>query len=85
MWEIAIKQRVGKLSLTDADIDQTLLDLSADEIKIERRHVLATAQLPLHHRDPFDRLLIAQAQLEGLTVVTSDRQFGAYGISILPA
>ncbi|MGH3550959.1 MAG: type II toxin-antitoxin system VapC family toxin, partial [Pseudonocardiaceae bacterium] len=49
------------------------------------RHGLAMKDLPLHHRDPFDRMLIAQARCEGLTIVTSDRAFAAYDVPILPA
>ena len=85
LWEIAIKRGAGKLTFSDADIDQTLLDLTAEELPIRRRHVLAGGSLPFHHRDPFDRLLIAQAQAEDLTLVTSDRQFAAYGVRLLPA
>jgi len=48
-------------------------------------HGLATRNLPLHHRDPFDRMLIAQAQLEGLTIVTRDPIFARYGVLVLPA
>ena len=50
----------------------------------ERRAVRAAARLPLHHRNPWDRLLIAQAQLETITVVTRDRAFGAYDVDVLP-
>jgi PIN domain nuclease of toxin-antitoxin system len=85
LWEIAIKRSTGKLSMPDAVIVATLDDLAADELPIARRHVLAVADLPFHHRDPFDRLLIAQAKAEGLIVVTSDRHFAAYDVSILPA
>ena len=48
-------------------------------------HGVAAGALPLHHRDPFDRMLIAQAQLEGLTIVTRDRAFGLYDVPVLPA
>lgn len=85
LWEIAIKRSVGKLIVSEADIDQALADMATDELPIARRHILATAALPPHHRDPFDRLLIVQAQCEGLTLVTADRQFKAYAIPILPA
>jgi PIN domain nuclease of toxin-antitoxin system len=85
LWEIAIKRSTGRLSVTDADIDQTLIDLAAEDMPIRRQHVLGVADLPFHHRDPFDRLLIAQAKIENLTLATSDRHFPAYGIGVLRA
>jgi PIN domain nuclease of toxin-antitoxin system len=85
LWEIAIKRTTKKLAFSDEDIAQTTIDLSAEELLIARHHVLSVSDLPLIHRDPFDRLLIAQAKLEGLTIVTSDRQFEAYGIPVLAA
>jgi PIN domain nuclease of toxin-antitoxin system len=85
LWEIVIKRGTGKLAMTNQEIDQTLADLAASELPIHRQHVLEVAALPFHHRDPFDRLLIAQAKAEDLIVVTRDRSFAAYGIRILPA
>jgi PIN domain nuclease of toxin-antitoxin system len=85
LWEIAIKRGTGKLTMGESDLDQTLIDLAADEMTISRRHVLGVAELPLHHRDPFDRLLIAQAKAEDLIIATSDRYFAAYEVRILPA
>ena len=55
------------------------------ELPMTARHSHAAATLPRHHEDPFDRMLIAQARLEGLTVVTRDSAFRAYGVAILPA
>ena len=49
------------------------------------KHAVAAARLPLHHRDPFDRMLVAQAQLEGLTIVTNDPKIALYQVAILPA
>lgn len=54
------------------------------ELPLTVRHGLAVQELPLHHRDPFDRLLIAQARCEGLTIVTGDRAFAAYDVAVLP-
>jgi PIN domain nuclease of toxin-antitoxin system len=54
-------------------------------LPITHEHGLAAGALPLHHKDPFDRMLIAQAQLESLTIVTSDRRFAAYDVALLPA
>jgi PIN domain nuclease of toxin-antitoxin system len=72
LWEISIKRTTGKLAMTDAALQETLDDLAADELPIRRAHVLAVSNLPLHHRDPFDRLLIAQALAEDLVIVTTD-------------
>jgi PIN domain nuclease of toxin-antitoxin system len=88
--EIAIKQAVGKLSLPPpfatgfAHAFAELVDrLRADLLPISMTHVEALSHLPLHHRDPFDRLIIAQAVAENLTVVTRDRSFALYpGLAI---
>jgi PIN domain nuclease of toxin-antitoxin system len=87
-WEIAIKAAVGKLRLPGepaewlpAAVERTgfaLLDVTGP-------HGLAAGALPAHHRDPFDRMIIAQALSEGLVVVTRDARFAAYGVSVLPA
>jgi PIN domain nuclease of toxin-antitoxin system len=84
LWELAIKQSLGKLRAPDdlfATVDRTgfaMLDVTA-------RHAIAVAHLPFHHRDPFDRLLVAQAQLEGLTIVTRDRRLPKYDVPVLAA
>ena len=54
-------------------------------LQITHNHAIAAGALPRHHRDPFDRMLVAQAQLEGLTLVTTDRQLAAYDVAVLPA
>jgi PIN domain nuclease of toxin-antitoxin system len=84
LWELAIKQSVGKLTV-DGDLREHLKLQSFSELPVLGEHAMAVQRLPLHHRDPFDRMLIAQAQCEGLTIVTSDRAFAAYGVPILPA
>lgn len=85
-FEIAIKYALGKL-LLPAHPRSTCLDQIARTgvapLAIEHMHALAVAELPQHHRDPFDRLLIAQAQLERLTMVTVDRRLAAYDVPIL--
>ena len=85
LWEFAIKRSVGKFTISEREIDRALDDMVAEELPIARHHVQAVAALPFHHRDPFDRLLIAQAKAEDLIVATRDRSFAAYGIRILPA
>jgi PIN domain nuclease of toxin-antitoxin system len=84
LWELAIKQSIGKLKV-DGDLREHLTLQSFSELPVLGEHALAVRDLPRHHRDPFDRLLIAQAMCEGLTVVTSDRAFAAYDVPILPA
>lgn len=84
IWEIATLSANGRLSFppsyTEA-LQRTLTTL----LPISLAHVERAASLPFHHRNPFDRLLIAQAMEESLTVVTRDRRFAAYGVAVLPA
>ena len=86
VWEMGIKVRLGKLPLPEA-IDRYLSSrmkqLGARSLEIRADHALQAGGLPLHHRDPFDRMLIAQAQVEGMTIVTSDRMFNRYEVEIL--
>ena len=84
-WEIAIKYRLGKLKLSrePAELVPDLLTrVGAASLPILQRHALHVATLPLHHTDPFDRLLIAQAQLERLTILTADRHFERYDVTV---
>lgn len=77
-WEIAIKQAIGKLGVVQ---DFSLVEESGvDKLDITHAHAGACATLPLHHRDPFDRMLIAQAQLEDAVIVTADPAFAAYDV-----
>lgn len=85
IWELSIKAALGKLDLDGADLVEEIGANDFVELPMTARHSLAAATLPHHHGDPFDRMLIAQAQLEDLTIVTRDPAFRAYGISILPA
>ncbi len=82
LWEIAIKISVGKLKLKTSltDVLNQLAIQSIEILTIAPGHVLQVASLPLHHRDPFDRMIIAQAKVEFLTVVTTDSEFLAYGV-----
>lgn len=87
-WEIAIKHALGKLPLPEppAEYVPSRLGVSGTSpLPVEHRHALHVASLPPHHRDPFDRLLVAQSQLEGIPVMTSDPAFAPYGIEVLPA
>jgi PIN domain nuclease of toxin-antitoxin system len=80
LWEIAIKNRVGKLSLhSDLDVIFEIIDDSGFELlPITSSHILRNAALPLHHHDPFDRIIIAQSFHENLAVITRDRVFADY-------
>jgi PIN domain nuclease of toxin-antitoxin system len=86
LWEIAIKQAIGKLELPgDAAIylPRRIGEMGFETLAIEPSHALAVGTLPAHHADPFDRMLIAQAQLEHLTIVTSDRTFKKYSVRVV--
>jgi PIN domain nuclease of toxin-antitoxin system len=84
VWEIEIKRAKGRLHVP-LEIESTLNAQRFGTLPVTLQHVQAVESLPRHHRDPFDRMLIAQAQLEGLTLVTSDRAMRRYPISVLPA
>jgi PIN domain nuclease of toxin-antitoxin system len=85
LWEIAIKMSIGKLKLSLAFSDLTSrLDASTIIIlPIETRHLDIVVTLPFHHKDPFDRLLIAQSLSEGITLISADPHFGSYGVPLL--
>lgn len=82
--EVGIKAAVGKLDVPD-DLQVRIADSGVRTLGLSPAHGLAVAHLPVHHRDPFDRLIIAQATVELLTVVTADTRFRAYGIQLLEA
>ncbi len=82
VWEIAIKRSIGKLDAPDDAIER-IEEADAELLAITARHAHATATLPFHHRDPFDRLLIAQAQLEGCVIVTADSAIAAYAVPVV--
>ena len=83
-WEIAIKRSLGKLEAPD-DLEAALAANRFQPLPITIPHALAIAALPDHHRDPFDRLLIAQACHEGLTLVSRDQQVARYPVTLLIA
>jgi PIN domain nuclease of toxin-antitoxin system len=84
IWEAAIKAALGKLRGTD-DLVARVRAQRLDELAIELDHAAAAAVLPPHHTDPFDRMLVAQAQHEGLTLVTRDPRIGSYDVALLAA
>lgn len=81
LWEIAIKQSLGKLDVRD-DIVGALFEADIELLPISISAVHAVRTLPHHHRDPFDRMLIAQAMTENLAMLTVDRHFALYGIAL---
>jgi PIN domain nuclease of toxin-antitoxin system len=80
--EIGVKAAVGKLVVPD-DVRDRILDTGVRLLGLSADHGLAVAKLPLHHRDPFDRLLIVQARQERLTLVTADARIAAYDVVVL--
>jgi PIN domain nuclease of toxin-antitoxin system len=87
-WEIAIKHSIGKLRLPEPPAVYVPARIEATGVRplgIDHAHALRVSTLPRHHRDPFDRLLVAQAQIEDLTILTSDSIFDAYDVPTLPA
>lgn len=81
-WEIAIKRALGKLTCPD-DLEAAIRACGFLQMPVTIAHALATESLPPHHRDPFDRLLIAQAQLEGCHLLTRDPLIASYGIPVI--
>lgn len=85
-WEICIKRSVGKLDLAEGweqSFDQEMIANDIRWLPIEKAHCQAVIELPWFHRDPFDRLLIAQARCEGLSIVTTDAHFPQYGVETI--
>ena len=83
-WEIAVKRRNGKLDAPGEIVDW-IEQSDFTPLSIDVEHAIAAAELPPHHRDPFDRMLVAQAQLEGLTLVARDDAIDAYAVAVLDA
>jgi PIN domain nuclease of toxin-antitoxin system len=81
-WELSLKQAAGKLKLR-VPVGAMLGTFGLLELQVTIRHGDLATLLPLHHRDPFDRLLLAQAQLENLILVTADKQLAQYGVPVL--
>jgi len=85
-WEMAIKARLGKLRLPDnlgSFISEQLVINAIETLAVLMRHALHVYNLPDYHRDPFDRLLVAQAQLENLPILTADSQIACYPVEII--
>ncbi len=86
VWEMGIKVAIGKLALPeqiDDYVSTRMAQIGARSLEITASHALRVAVLPLHQRDPFDRMLIAQAQIEDMTLVSADSMFKQYEVSVL--
>jgi PIN domain nuclease of toxin-antitoxin system len=84
VWEIEVKRAIGRLDSPDDLLDQ--IDRAGfSAIPLDARHAVRAARLPMHHRDPFDRMLVAQALVTDATIVSRDAALDAYGVDRLPA
>lgn len=87
-WEIAIKHSIGRLDLPGEPaevVTDWIVRSGVTPLPVLHTHALRVASLPAHHADPFDRLLVAQAQLEGVPILTADASFDGYDIEVIPA
>ena len=82
-WEIAIKAALGKLDFDVRTLDRTLAASGMQTLDIGLPHVARVSELPHFHGDPFDRMLVAQAMCESMTLVTRDRELAKYGVKLL--
>lgn len=84
-WEMAIKLQLGKLKLPESleDLILKTRQVQIEILPLNPQHILTLQTLPLHHRDPFDRILLAQCQSESLTLISKDEKLDAYGIPLL--
>jgi PIN domain nuclease of toxin-antitoxin system len=84
IWELSIKKALGKL-IAPADLEAQIAAHRFSPLAITVLHALTAGSLPDHHRDPFDRMLVAQAQIEDMTLVTRDELLSNYGVATIPA
>jgi len=82
-WEVAIKVALGKLNFDVRSLERTLAATGIQTLDIGLAHVARVAELPRHHGDPFDRMLVAQALCESMTLVSRDRELAKYGVTLL--
>lgn len=82
VWEVAIKRSLGKLDVPDG-FAPTLLEAGAQPLAVRLDHAAAVEELPWHHRDPFDRLLVAQTAVESATLVSGDEALQRYGVPVV--
>jgi PIN domain nuclease of toxin-antitoxin system len=82
LWEITIKQAAGKLA-GPADLAERVRDMGFRELPVTHAHAIAAGRLPPHHRDPFDRMLVAQATTQGMTLVSRGASIALYDVDVL--
>lgn len=82
IWEVAVKRALGKLD-APRDMAEQLAEVHVDPLPVSMEHAAAVEHLPPHHRDPFDRLLVAQAQVENATILSADPRLRAYDVRVL--
>ena len=82
VWEVAVKRGLGKLEVPQ-DFVQTIKDHDVQGLPVTLAHAAAVERLPPHHRDPFDRMLVAQATLEGAAIVSRDEKLRPYGVELI--
>ena len=82
-WEIAIKTALGKLEFDLRSLERSLVATGIQPLDISLQHTVRVAELPQHHGDPFDRMLVAQAMCESMTLVSRDRALRRYGVKLL--
>lgn len=85
LWEVSMKWRAGKMEYAGSAFLEDLRHEEIEPLGISIAHLLALEELPLHHKDPFDHLILAQAKVEGARIVTSDREMTRYGIPCIAA
>ena len=83
LWEASIKRALGRLRFDTAEITSALASGGFRELPVKALHAIAAGGLSRHHDDPFDRMLVAQAAAEGLTLITHDKAFEPYGVSVV--
>ncbi len=82
-WEIGIKTSINRLEFPMDQLESTIDHNGFEDLAITSRHIIETTQLPMHHRDPFDRMLIAQARIESLTLISKDTLFPNYDVALI--
>jgi PIN domain nuclease of toxin-antitoxin system len=82
IWEIAIKRALGRLEFPLEELDMIFARIGFDPLPVTAAHGVVAGSLPRHHADPFDRMLVAQARLEDLVLVSEDRAFPPYGVRL---
>ncbi len=85
VWEVAIKAALGKIEVKPDALLAGLRDGGFQELAVSSRHATQVGLLPMHHRDPFDRLLVSQSLCESMSLLTNDRTLAAYGPTVIVA